>query len=107
MHKSMVLGVQGVDGVLQIQPQVVFDIDLARSSDQHSGKIGPDSPIPALVGFRKRTFLDRGAKPHTVELAGVCPQARLDVSKRFSPSQLRKSHDSKVFGRLPIFLRPN
>ena len=91
-------GVQGVDGVLQIQPQVVFDIDLASPSDQDCSKIGPDSPISSFVGIGQGAFLDKGTKPHAIELARICPQACLDVSQRFSPGQLRKSHDSKVLG---------
>ena len=91
--------VQGIDRVLQIQPQVFLDIDFACPSDQDCGKIGPDSPIPSLVGIGQGAFLDQGSKPHAIEFARVRPQARLDVSKRLSQSQLRKSHDSKVLGR--------
>ena len=91
-------GVQGIDRVLQIQPQVFLDIDFACPSDQDYGKIGPDSPIPSLVGVGQGAFLDQGAKPHAVELARVCSQARLDVSQRLAPRQLPKSHGSKVLG---------
>ena len=92
-------GVQGIDRVLQIQPQVLLAVDPARPSDQDCGKICPDSPIPSLVGIGQGAFLDQGSKPHAIEFARVRPQARLDVSKRLSQSQLRKSHDSKVLGR--------
>lgn len=90
--------VQGIDRVLQIQPQVFFDIDPASTANQHSSQIGPDSPIPSLVGIGQGAFLDQGAKPHAIEFARVCSQARLDVSQRLVPRQLRKSHDSKVLG---------
>jgi len=91
-------GIQGIDRVLQIQPQVFLDIDFACPSDQDCSQIGPDSPVPALVGLGKRTSLDRGSKPHTVELARVRPQACLDVSERLSPCELRKGHRAKVLG---------
>ncbi len=91
-------GVQGIDPVLQIQPQVFFDIDFAGPSDQDCSKIGPDSPISSLVGIGQGAFLDQGAKLHAIEFVRVRAQARLDVSKKLSPRQLRKSHDSKVLG---------
>ncbi len=92
-------GDHGIDRVLQIQPQVFFGIDFAGPSDQDCGKIGPDSPIPSLVGIGQGAFLDQGVKPHAIEFARVRAQARLCVSKRLSPRQLRKSHDAKVLGR--------
>lgn len=55
--------VQGIDRVFQIQPQVFFDIDPASTTNQHSSQIGPDSPIPSLVGIGQGAFLDQGAKP--------------------------------------------
>ncbi len=92
-------GVQGVDGVLQIQPQVFFDIDSARPSDQDCGKIGPDYPTSSLVRISQGAFLDRGSKLHAIESARVGPRACLYVSQRRSSSQLRESHDSKVLAR--------
>jgi len=93
-------GVQGIDRVFQIQPQVFFGKDFAGPSDQDCGQIGPDSLVPALVGLGKRASLDRESKSHnTVKIARVRVQACLDISKRLSPSQPRKGHDSIVLGR--------
>lgn len=91
--------VQVINRVLQIQPQVFFDTDFAAPSDQDCSKIGPDCPISSLVGTGQGAFLDQGANPHSIEFARVRAQARLDVSKRLPPLQLRKSHDSIVLGR--------
>jgi len=91
--------VQGMDRLLQIQPQVLLAVNSAGTANQRSGQIGPDSQVPALVGLGKGTSLDRASKAHAIEFVRVRAQPRLDVSRRPSPLQLRKSHDSKLLGR--------
>ncbi len=64
--------------------------EYAGSEIRGTAGSAPDSPFPSL---------DQGAKRHATEFIRVRAQDHLDVKKKLSPRQLRKSHESKVRGR--------
>ena len=89
-------GVQCVDRILEIEPQVLVQIKFASTSDQYCGQVGPDSPVARLVGIGQGGAVNTVAKSHGVQLARVGSKSHFDVSKTLSPSQLCKSHDSEL-----------
>lgn len=89
-------GVQCVDCILEIEPQVLVQIKLASTSDQYCGQVGPDSPVARLVGIGQGGAVNAVAKSHGVQLARVGSKSHFDVSQTLSPRQLCKSHDSKL-----------
>jgi len=91
-------GVQCIDRILEIEPQVLVQIKFASTSDQNCGQVGPDSPVARLVGIGQGGAVNAVAKSHGVQLARVGSKSHFDVSKTLSPSQLCKSHDSKLLG---------
>ncbi len=90
-------GVQGVDGVVQLQAQRFAGVELARSSHQHHRQGGPNTPIAGLVRIGQRRALHRRAKAHRVELVGVGRQAQFDVAQALAPGQLRIGHGAELF----------
>ena len=91
-------GVQGVDRVLEIEPQVLVQIKLASTSDQNRSQVGPDAPVARLVGIGQGGAVNAVAKSHGVQLARVGSKSHFDVSQALSPRQLCKSHNSKLLG---------
>jgi len=91
-------GVQGVDRVLEIEPQVLVQIKLASAPDQNRSQVGPDSPVARLVGIGQGGAVNALAKSHGVKLARVGSKSHFDVSQALAPSQLGKSHDAKLLG---------
>ena len=89
-------GIQCVDRVLEIEPQVLVQIQLASTSDQYCSQVGPDAPVARLVGIGQGGAVNAVAKSHGVQLARVGSKSHLDVSQTLSPSQLCKSHDAKL-----------
>ena len=46
-------GIQGVDGVLQLQTKILVHVEFAGGLNQRVGKIGVDAPVAHLVGVGK------------------------------------------------------
>jgi hypothetical protein len=91
-------GVQSIDRIGEIQPEVYFEVDHSHLSNQDRCKIGSDFPTHAFVDLCQRTFLDQGPKPHAVESAWVGSQACLDIAQGLSPGQCREGHEPRVVG---------
>ena len=88
-------GIQCVDRVLEIEPQVLVQIKLASASDQNCSQVGPDTPVARLVGIGQGRAVNAVAKSHGVQLARVGSKRHFDVAQTLSPSQLSKNHDAK------------
>jgi len=91
-------GIQCVDRVLEIEPQVLVQIKFASTPNQNRSQVGPDSPVARLVGIGQGGAVNAVAKSHGVQLARVGSKSHFDVSKTLSPRQLCKSHNSKLLG---------
>ena len=60
--------VQGIDGVAEVDSQILVSVKLAGPSDEHLGEVGVDSPIAHLVGIGQRAARNQAAEPHMIEL---------------------------------------
>ena len=49
-------GIQGVNGLVQLDPEGFVDVGPARLGDQPLGEVGVDSPVAPLVGVGQRAF---------------------------------------------------
>ena len=90
--------VQGVDGVVEIEPQIGIGIELAGAANQHRRQIRPDTPIAGLVRVGQGRAMDRVAQAHRVKLARIGTERDLDIAQALAPSQLSKGHRTKLFG---------
>lgn len=96
--------IECVDGIVEIEAQVLFGVERTSSADQSLGEIGVYAPIAAFVGFGQRVASDnRGSDTHVIELVLVCSQASLDIAKTLARSQLRKSHNEVLIETTELF----
>ena len=91
-------GVQGIDGVVQIQPQVLAVVQFAGSANQQGCDIRPDAPVSRLVRVCQGGTAHAVTQAHAIEFAGIGTQGRLDIAQAFAPSQLREGQHSKLLG---------
>ena len=69
--------VQSVDGVAELQPQVVMLVQRPCGiMDEALGEVGMDAPVARPVGVGQGVSRDACGKSHVIELAGLRPQAR-------------------------------
>jgi hypothetical protein len=85
-------GIQGIDGLRQLDPEVLAGIEAAGDGDERLGEVSVDAPIAHLVGVGERVTSDRGAQPHVVQLGALRPQAGFDVAQALAVGQLREGH---------------
>ena len=91
-------GIEGVDRVRQLQPQVLFGIQPSGLGDQPLRELGEDAPVPALVGVGQRGTPHGGADAHVVQLGGLCREHRLDVAQAFPVGQLGEGQHTEMIG---------
>jgi hypothetical protein len=77
-------GIQCVDRVLEIEPQVLVQIKIASSPDQSCSQVGLDSPVARLVGIGQGRAVKAVAKSHIVNLARVGSKRLFDVAQTLS-----------------------
>ena len=71
--------VQGIGGLHQPDAEVVLGVQCPRPTDKHLGEVGPDAPVPSLVGIAQGASGNLAAKAGMVEFRRQGVQARFDV----------------------------
>src|SRR4029077_4600896 len=59
--------VERIDGIVEIESNVVVYVKFARAADQNDRKVMPHAPVTHPVRIPKRRFSDRMTKAHTVK----------------------------------------
>ena len=89
--------VQRVDGVRQIQPEVLAGIQLSCAwAISRCAKVGVDAPVARLVGIGQRRAPNRLAKAHVIELGRLRRQTGLDVAQALAVGQLGEGHHPEL-----------
>ena len=81
---------------VDIQPQWLIGIELVGPANQDGSEVRPDVPIASFIGIGQGRSTHRLTQTHAIELGRIGAQSGLDITQRFTPSQLRVGHDSKV-----------
>jgi len=89
-------GIQGVDGVVQIDAKAVVAIQLACTPNEQGGQVRPDAPVAPFVGICQCRTFDWRAKAHAVKLGLVGQQTGFDVAQTLAVSQLDESHGAEL-----------
>jgi len=89
-------GIEGVDGLVQFDCKIVFDIQSPGFVDQDLGQIGIDSPVSSLVGVGQTAAGNSASQSHVVEFAPDRTQSRFDISQALPISQLGKGHAEEL-----------
>ena len=85
-------GVQCINGVLQVEPEVFFGVELAGLYDQPMRELGINSPVSSFVGICQSRAPDRRTNAHVVQLGRLRGETRFDIAQAFPLGQLRKHH---------------
>ena len=85
-------GIEGIDGLVQFDPEIVLGVQTSGDLDQDLSDIGIDPPVSCLVGVRERASGHVGANPHVIQFALLCPKTGFDVPQAFPIRELGKSH---------------
>ncbi len=91
-------GVQCINGVLQVEPEVFFGVELAGLCDQPMRELGIDSPVSSFVGICQGRAPDRRTNAHVVQLGRLRGETRFDIAQALPVGQLRKRQSAKMFG---------
>ena len=94
----MVVEFERVDGIGEVEPQILAEIQLARLGDQPLGQLRVDPPVAPLVGIGQRRAVHRIAKAHVIELRRLRRQAGLDIAQTFPVGQLGERHGPIMLG---------
>ena len=89
-------GVQGMDRVLQIDPQVLPGIELPGLGHEPPGQVLPHPPIAPLVGLGERGARHGWAEARMVKRLGSGIQTGLDVAQALPPGELREDHADEL-----------
>ena len=90
-------GVQGVDGVRQIDAEIFVAIEVAGPTNEQSSQIGPDAPVATLVRICQSGSSDRIPESHSVQFGAVGDQAGFDIAQTLAVGELSESHSSELF----------
>ena len=81
-------GVEGVDGVIEFQSQVVPGIQGTGQADEGLGEVGVQAPVALPVGVGEGVAGDAAAQSQVVEFVLVRAQADLDVAQALAVGEL-------------------
>src|SRR5271163_4725448 len=90
--------VERIDGAGEIQPEILFGIELPSLADQSLGQFGMNAPVAPFIGIGQRRATHRFAETHAIELRRLNRQTGLDVAQALPVGQLRESHGPILFG---------
>ena len=90
--------VQSVGSVLELQPQVLVQMKLARMPDQNSRQVGPSGPVARIVGIGHSGAVNAVAKAHGVHPAGIDARSHFCTPQRLAQTELGNGDDGKWLG---------
>ncbi len=85
-------GIKRIDGLLQIQAEVVRGIELSCLGYQYLGKVGIDAPVPFLIGFGQSASSDAAPNAHMITSGRNGSKTGLDITQAFTIGQLGEGH---------------
>jgi len=91
-------GIQGVDGVVQVDAKAVVAVEFARTTDEQRRQVRPDTPVAPLVGIGQRRAFDGRTKAQAVQLGLIRQQTDFDVPQTLAVGQLREGHGAELLG---------
>lgn len=81
-------GVQGIDGVIEFDSQVVLGIQGPGDTDKGVGDVGIQAPVALLVGVGEGIAGHPAAQAQVVEFVLVCAQGDLDIAQALPVGEL-------------------
>ena len=88
--------VEGVDGVIEFQSQVVVDVQGSGETDEGVSEVGIEAPVALLVGVGEGIAGHAAAQSHVIEFVPVRTQADLDIAQALAVGELGKSQTEEL-----------
>jgi hypothetical protein len=88
--------IKGIDGVVQIEAEILVDIKRTSLGDEDPGKISIDSPVASFIGMSQGIAGNLPAKSHVIKPAFHSPEAGLDIAKTFAIGQLGEGQTEEL-----------
>lgn len=95
-------GVEGVDGLLEVEAEVLFDIERSGPGDQAQSEGLADVLGSPLVGAGEGRQADRGCEAGVIALGGHRIQASYQVPQALAPGQLGEGHGAEMLGAVQL-----
>ena len=89
-------GVEGINGLLERQPEIVVGIKITGLMNEDLGEVGIDAPVASLVGIGQSASGHAAAESHVIEFRRHRSQADLNIAKTLAVSQLSEGHGEKL-----------
>ena len=95
--------VKGIDHIVYIEPEWIFNIQRTDSLDKSLSKVTVDTPVPLFICFGKSVSWNGVTDTAMIQFMLDCNEAGLNVAKTVLRSILRKAHHEKlvVAGKVP------
>ena len=84
-------GVECVDGIVEVQAEVLVLVQRPGDADQGLGEVLPDPPVTHLIGVGQGTAGNPSADAHVVELAALGAQADHEIAQAATTGDLREA----------------
>lgn len=89
-------GIEGIDGVVEIDPQRFVAIQFTSGADQPLREIAEEPPVAVFVRVRQRSARDSAAQTHVVELRLLSPQTGFYYREDFRDRSVVQRPDRKL-----------
>ena len=96
-------GIEGINGLLKFEPEIVVGIKIASLMNEDLGKVGVDPPVASLVSVGQSTSRHPAAESHVIEFHRHRSQASLDIAETLAVGQLSEGHGEKLIPAREIF----
>ena len=89
-------GIEGIDGLLELQTEIIVGIESAGLMDEYLGKLSVNPPIAGFVGVGQGVTGNVAADAHVIQLIPHRTQTGLDVAEALPKSQLSEGHAEEL-----------
>ena len=89
-------GVQGVNRLVQFQPQIFVGVELPGLADEDLSNLGVDAPVAFQVGVRQRVAGDVAAKAHMIEPWVYGAETNFDIAQTLPRGELGESETQEL-----------
>src|ERR1022692_3967310 len=89
-------GIQGVNGLRQLDGERFVGVEAAGAGDQYLRQVVVDTPVPRAIGVGQRTVGDGRTKAHPIELVWARTQADFYVRQAIPVSDLGEGHGQEL-----------
>ena len=89
-------GIEGIDGLLEFQTEIIVGIEIAGLMDEHLGEVRVDSPVTGFIGVGQGVTGNVAADPHVIQSIPHRTQAGLNVAEALPKSQMSEGHAEEL-----------